>query len=476
MAETNDKELERLISQVVRRDEVHFDANQWKKKYPREVRLLDEWKTTNAGASLPREPKRWSTIMHSRLTKLVAASAVAAVVVLGIAIFAGRDSSSKLFAETLRQIQAGSYTFELGVKMANEANDGSTAVEGMVLEPGKVRLDCSGEVGQISVVFDTFSGKSLILFHRQKAAYDQSIDADTSAKMVGPLALFAEPIGSLWNLRDGMEKELGRTEIAGQPAEGFEIVAETDEYTQTITVWAHAETGKPLQVIIVMKAVGADSPSIEFTMRDFTLDVELDEELFSTTVPEGYTVANQRTLDELPSEETQSLEAEKILEMLDLWSNGKQREATDLMLAINWAGDIEFPADAYLFTLTERQYISLTHADQQQVMSQIIKQSTQLPALARGTVTLAREAQAAKDFNAAEKYLVATAELGRLLNRDSDRMLIVRLVGIAVQGLGLKGMEELYQETGHADKLQAARDRQRQLKDQLKAIHKSVAN
>ena len=76
-----------------------------------------------------------------------------------------------------------------------------------------------------------------------------------------------------------METELGRREIEGQPAEGFEIVQDTDTCAQTVTVWAHAMTGKPLLVIIDRELVGWDSPSMKLILRDFNLDVGPEEEL-----------------------------------------------------------------------------------------------------------------------------------------------------------------------------------------------------
>ena len=48
-------------------------------------------------------------------------------------------------------------------------------------------------------------------------------------------------------------------------------------------------------------------------------------------------------------------------------------------------------------------------------------------------MALGRTAGSSKDVAKAEKYFSTAVRLGQLLNHDKDMMLIVRMVGIAIQ-------------------------------------------
>ena len=69
---------------------------------------------------------------------------------------------------------------------------------------------------------------------------------------------------------------------------------------------------------------------------------------------------------------------------------------------------------------------------------------------------MGQTAISAKDYEKAGRCFEALLQLGKLLNRDLDNMLIVRLVGIAVQKLALKEQVGLYTETNNQEKVKAA--------------------
>jgi hypothetical protein len=82
--------------------------------------------------------------------------------------------------------------------------------------------------------------------------------------------------------KDKSVEELGESEIDGRRVVGYRFV----EMGMSSTVWADAQTYQVVQVEMDMgEAVGQQ---MSIVMRDWEVNVELDEELFSLEVPEGY--------------------------------------------------------------------------------------------------------------------------------------------------------------------------------------------
>ena len=260
------------------------------------------------------------------------------------------------------------------------------------------------------------------------------------------------------------------------------MIQKDKEYSQTITVWADAKTGNPLEVEIVWQS-NEEQMVVELTLSDFRAIPEPNPALFSTKVPEGYTLANMQTIDELMAEsdttvsttENTSAQAKIILDAIALWADGKKQKAVKLLVGVDWSGDIRFGQEHYLFTMTERKYISLVLADQTKVLAEIMKQLPQCRAIARELAKLGRKAHISKDVAQAEKYFSTAVRLGQLLNHDRDVMLIVRLVGIAIQKLALTELLSLYEELGETEKLQKTQGQINQIEEQMKQIKKSAS-
>ncbi|GAI07093.1 unnamed protein product, partial [marine sediment metagenome] len=269
------------------------------------------------------------------------------------------------FGEVLRHIQNSSYTFDLATVIEGEV---SPTVKGMVLRPGKLRIDAPQAMGGVSTIADISTKKYLLLFHGQKAAMTEIPGAKSVSEEASPFVLFLRPVENLWNLRDGTEKSLGEKEIDGQPAVGFQVQQDDQSYHCDIIVWAHAEKGTPIRVEMTISNPDDRSQSMTLVMSRFDLDVELSEELFSLEVPTGYTPAYQKGLDEITVETEATAEAEKIERSLLLWSQNKKDEAVETLLSVDWTKPIAFSEKTYLFSLTEKGYVALKPEDQQQVM------------------------------------------------------------------------------------------------------------
>jgi outer membrane lipoprotein-sorting protein len=83
----------------------------------------------------------------------------------------------------------------------------------------------------------------------------------------------------------GTHEELGEKTIDGRKAKGYRCKTEANS---TMDIWVDPSTGKPIQT-------EQDLPDKmgKFTMTDFVLNPKLDDSLFDTAVPEGYTVEKQ---------------------------------------------------------------------------------------------------------------------------------------------------------------------------------------
>lgn len=435
--------------------------------------VLKAFEKSKSKKSASHQPNIWRIIMKSKITKLATAAAIIIAVLIGIHLLSSVGGASIAFADVLEHIQRSSYAFDLTVVTQEEA---STTVQAMVLEPGRMRLDASGGLGKISSIINTTEGKHMILIHKQKAGFmfNEPPDTDKYAGAVGIIALCTKPVENLWNLRDGTEEKLGERQIDEQTAEGFKIFQEDQYFQNDITIWAHAKTGVPVLVEMISTPLEDSSESMKWTMNNFDLNVELAESMFNLDLPPGYTLSHQLDLDELETDAESSAEAKKIEELLALWSKGQKTKAVEILLGINWSKTIEFSDKPYVFTITEKEYVSLKPKDQTQVMNEIMATAGTIRKIAKQVQAMAQTAISAKDYEKGEHYFEAVLQLGKLSTRDPDNMLIVRLVGIAVQNLALNEMVSLYTTTNQQEKVEAAKKELQILKAESERIKKNL--
>ncbi len=396
------------------------------------------------------------TIMKRPITKLAAAAVIIIAILITINHFGGSiGGGSVAFAEVLKYIQTYSYTFDLTMETVIEGSP-TINIKAMIFELGRVRMDCSVPVGKMSSITDFTTGKTLLLFHENKTAVikrEPVLNKSTGAQ--GMFVLFTRPIDNLWNMRDGTEEQLGEKEINRQAVTGFKVLQEDQYFQYDMTIWADAADGVPRLVEVISKPLDG-SFSIKWTMENFDLDVDLDEELFSLEVPAGYTLAYQEDLEKLEVDTESSTEAEKIEQILELWSQGRKDEPIEILLGIEWTEQIEFGKEPYLFSMTEKGYISLKAEDQKRVMEEIMTTAVTVREIVYEVVRLGQEAVSSNNYEAAEQYYEAGLQLGKLLARDPESMIMVRLVGIAVEKKTLNEMISLYTTMNNQEKFQTA--------------------
>ena len=421
--------------------------------------------TINASAE---KPGVWRIIMRSKISKLEVAAVIVIDVLIGVEFIGGPSTTGIAFAEVLEHINSFGYTFDLTTVADKKAFD---TVQAMVLEPGKMRIDATVGLGGISTILDVAEGKSMILFHQFKTAQIQEMPTmlkDYGAE--GILFLCTESIGNLWDMQDGTEMQLGEKEIDGQTVIGFKVMQQGQYFRSETTIWADVQTAVPVLVEMIMFPLDDFQKSIGFIMNNFDLEAQLNKDLFGLKVPSGYTLAYQYSLDELDKQTEHSGQAEKIVQALKVWSQGNKIQAIETLLAIDWTQPVEFSGEPHIFSMTEKELISLKPNDQQKAMTDVMAMSSTIKKITMNLLTLGQTAVSAQDYKEAERYFQTALQFGKLLTRDPDAILIVHLVGIAVERKTLDEMVILYAQTGQQEELLAVQEEIQAMKDMAEEI------
>lgn len=418
-------------------------------------------------------------IMKSGITKIAAAVVLIIAILIGINQFGGsigRDTVA--FGEVLEYFQTFSYTFDLTVDtVAEKQGPAAFTLQAMVWELGRMRVDCDAGigVGKISSITDFNASRTLLLFHQNKTGVikkESVLNKNTGAE--GIVSFCTKPIENLWNLRDDTEETLGEKEINGQKVVGFRVIQEDPYFEYDITIWANSKSGIPSLVEAIAKPLDESYSPINWTMKNFDLDVELDEELFSLDLPTGYTLAYQEDLDKLEVTTKPSAESKKIVQMLELWAEDRKKEAVQVLLKINWTEAIAFGKEPYIFSISEKGYTSLKAEDQKRVNEEVMTTAATLRKIVQEVLDSGQTAVSVKQYEEAEKYFNAGLQLGKLLDNNPSSMVIVRLVGIAIEKRALNEMISLYTTTANRQKLQEAEKQLRATEAEIDKIKKEV--
>jgi len=486
--ESNDKLLDETIRRAVGREMATFDAAAWMATHREELAMLESRKSTPAAATHRGRPF-WRTIMNARRTLKIAASAAAVVAIAVTAVMwpvtGGRSTIA--LAAVLEQLQIKSYEFALDYRFIEGEDDPITmTMKGMVLEPGKCRIEQpDAGLGPTVSIFNHDTQHTLLLMERYKSAhrFGKPEKEEEEPNVLEFLTQPNQSISDLWNLQTGTETQLDPKEIDGRAVQGFRVTQTIDEYTGTITVWADAKTAAPVQVEITLQpnTDGEHNYALELTLRDFKVVANLDPALFNTTeIPEGYTLANHLTLEQLmaesatdtPANENTSAEAEKMLTVLKLWRGDNKQQAVEMLAAIDWEADFRFSREQHVFTMTERQYISLVMDEQIKVMDEIMSQLDAWRGIARELFSQADQARDAGNNAEAEAHLHAAVKLGQFLY-DKNRLVLVQMVGITIEYRSQQNLSSLYEALGETDRLQGVQQRMAEL-EQIRARHREA--
>ena len=224
----------------------------------------------------------------NRFLKIAAAVSAAAVIVgASLVAFVGWPGSHLAIADVLKSITAKTARFTITVRMEPQpAGMPPEQTMQVLVMKNIIRQE---RPGGAYTVTDLKSSRSVTILPQQKKVMVIKItDLPQGAKDQMSNDSFGELRRRIEELRGSGPKDkdvewLGEKDFDGRPARGFHKRVEGTD----LTVWADAETCLP---VLMEMHYGGGAHQYFMTMSNFEFDVPLDPELFSTAIPEGYTV------------------------------------------------------------------------------------------------------------------------------------------------------------------------------------------
>ena len=271
---------------------------------PAEVRKIAQETSRDFSETLmrPKQHILWEYIMKSQITKFAAAAVIIIAVLIGIYQFGG---SAPAFADVVRPLlTARTATFKMTTDIKNRP---SQTLEGMFMEPGRMRQTTPKGI----TISDIQQHKMMILRPAEKKALILEMENISESEVQRQANMFLE---IRRRIREAQENEnesvkyLGRQKVNGLTAIGYHVA----DRSMDMTVWADPKTLLPVRIeFSVAEMMGQEGT---FVMSDIAFDVELDEKLFSTDVPEGYTAQTMQMDVSEPGEKD-------FIEALRVWAD-----------------------------------------------------------------------------------------------------------------------------------------------------------
>jgi outer membrane lipoprotein-sorting protein len=210
----------------------------------------------------------------------IAAAVVLFLGLAGVAYFFLGRSATVAFADVQRQIERIE-TMKWRMSMAvTYPKPGKIEMKCFYKEPGLMRqevvLSSTGE--KVVATVDYQTGKVLSLVPAEKTAIVLDMGQMPEAARKRNRNFVAEMKKTI----QGNAEELGTKQVNGRQAKGFRVT----KNAQTMDIWVDPKSGSPVEIDMSIPGIGS------MTMSDFQTGMELDDSLFSLTVPEGYKQMN----------------------------------------------------------------------------------------------------------------------------------------------------------------------------------------
>jgi len=286
----NDKWLDETLSEVIGSKKAGTDFEKWKQKHPEAVEMLTSRARLKA-STIKRPHSIRIMIMKSPITKLAAAAAVIAVVVLGLFEFIGTEGTSGVvWAEVARKVEASR-----GVIYRNRATrSGRPDRAGysiVYLSAAHSRTDSYKEGELTRTSYCDFDKRTVVyIAHDAKKYIQEAMSEQTMREQHGA---WANPNRWVQEFLSKEYRKLGQKTIDGVLCEGIETTAPTFGVANfqvdslVARVWVSVETGYP--VLLEGEVVG-DNGQLRITgiLDQFQWDVELDASIFEPNIPPDY--------------------------------------------------------------------------------------------------------------------------------------------------------------------------------------------
>jgi len=260
------------IEESIKKLRYKTDAETHKRVLGNVLQTLDKREKQKSGII---KPDIWRTIMNTKTRTFATAAVILIAAAISLNYFVGPIGvTTSVYAEVAERLQkALTMTYTVTTSMPVEGMP-DMEMEAAFKEPGLMRMTMAG--GYVSVM-DSVQGKGLSIIPQK----EQFIEMDMSNLPDDPSKNPLNAIEKLRSLPDRADEELGTREIDGRTVQGFRVTEEG----VTLTVWIDPETRELVEVETEI----ANAPGMGSTMTDIRFDVELPDELFSLTPPDGYT-------------------------------------------------------------------------------------------------------------------------------------------------------------------------------------------
>ena len=310
----NDKWLDPLLSEHVHREPEKFDFSKWAREHPNEALLLRSGYADSSRNTKTTTQNLWRFIMESKVTRYSAAAVfVLAMTLVLFGPFWAPGNGNIVMAD-VRQKVAGIETMIIqGTKTFTNPSENGDVFEfdGVKCEFDLVKYMSKGvgftEEGYADgnlfyrITFNLPKQQTLLVFPPYKK-YVTFTSMESVAKIIEK---FTTPNGVFDLLLENDYKKLGPDKIDGVEVEGFEFqdveniknilpkpVLNIKDYTGK--VWIGIEEQLPVRIEGDL-SIGKSFMTMfkELNLHEVNIldkyNVELDENIFSTNPPEGYT-------------------------------------------------------------------------------------------------------------------------------------------------------------------------------------------
>jgi len=310
----NNKWLDPLLSQHVHREPAKFDFSRWAHEHPNEARLLQSGYADSGRNEKTKVQNLWRFIMESKVTRYSAAAVIVLAITLVLLSPFGTPGNGGVVLADVQQKVADIETMVIrGQKTFMRPGEAGEIFE---FDGIKCQFDVvkyfskqhghteEGYVGDNLIYRITFNlpkRQTMIVIPPYKK-YVTFTSTENVTKIIEDLL---SPNGVITLLLESNYKELGRDNIDGVEVEGFEFQdadpvkgilpkAVFDIQLGKGKVWIGIKEQLPVRLegdVVIGKSlmtVFNDLNLHEVNVLD-KYNVELDEALFDTRIPEGYT-------------------------------------------------------------------------------------------------------------------------------------------------------------------------------------------
>jgi outer membrane lipoprotein-sorting protein len=285
----------RMIEQAGADDTLRPEHQQQLREQALAVFDLAQAKPTRPGFGPTKLADYWRWIMRSPVSR-IAAAIVFAVAIGGVALLFHGSGAAYVLADFIQPIiDAKTATCKMTIELPGRP----TATTTLMVSGNRMRQTMPGNDKSV-MIQDLEKGKSVSLDLGSRRAMIVNIKNMPKEKSDNAFGSLRTMLLDSQKNPDMKRESLGEKEVDGHRAIGYRLT----HRLQVMTLWGDPKTGQPIRVEMSM----AMFPGAKMTMSDFVFNPKLDESLFSTDPPPGYTVETTE-VDASPGAEKDFIEA-----------------------------------------------------------------------------------------------------------------------------------------------------------------------